>query len=179
MSTGLLLLRLVVGALFVGHGTQKLFGWFGGHGLDATGDAFDGMGFRPGRSMAVLAGSTEAFGGLLVVLGLATPLAAAMLVGVMVTAGAAIHFPNGPWVTEGGYEYNLVLAVVAATLAFVGPGAASLDHAFGMERAGLWSGLFALVLGVGGGALAVATRAAELRRDAAMEDARTPAASAA
>src|ERR1051325_9168757 len=106
MSLGLLVLRVVVGLLFFGHGTQKLFGWFGGHGLTGTGQFFDSIGLRPGRQKALAAGIAEAGGGTLRVLGLATPAAAAGLIAVMLTAIRTVHLPNGPWNSDGGYEYN-------------------------------------------------------------------------
>ena len=104
MEVGLLVLRLVVGAFFVGHGAQKLFGWFRGHGLAATGAGFEQMGLRPGRTMAAIAGVSEVTGGLLLALGLLTPLAAALLVAVMTLAIAMVHWRPGPWVTEGGWS---------------------------------------------------------------------------
>ncbi|MBV9049589.1 MAG: DoxX family protein, partial [Solirubrobacterales bacterium] len=91
MRLGRLLLRLIVGGLFFGHGTQKLFGWFGGHGLDATAGMFEQLGMRPGKRNAIAAGAAEAGGGAAVVLGLATPLAAASLISVMLTAINRVH----------------------------------------------------------------------------------------
>ena len=124
MKIGRLLLRLVVGGLFVGHGTQKLFGWFGGHGLDATAQGFEQLGLRPGRRNAIAAGAAEAGGGALLAIGLATPLASAVLVATMLTAIHRVHAKNGPWAANGGYEYNLVLIAAALALAEVGPGRA-------------------------------------------------------
>ncbi|HYB31569.1 MAG TPA: DoxX family protein [Solirubrobacteraceae bacterium] len=115
MKIGRLLLRLTVGGFFFGHGTQKLFGWFNGHGLDATSQMFEGLGMRPGRRNAVAAGVAEAGGRAALALGLATPLAAGTLTSVMLTAINRVHLKNGPWVTNGGYEYNAVL--IAAVLA--------------------------------------------------------------
>ena len=129
MKIGRLLLRLIVGGLFFGHGTQKLFGWFGGHGLDATSQAFDGLGLRPGRGNAIAAGAAEAGGGAALALGLATPLTASILTGTMLTAIHRAHLKNGPWLTNSGYEYNLVLIAAALALAEVGPGELSLDAA--------------------------------------------------
>src|SRR3954471_7383566 len=114
MSLGLLVLRVVIGLLFVGHGTQKLFGWFGGHGLEGTGGFMASLGYRPGRQHALLAGLSEAGGGALFALGLFTPLAVAILIGVMVNAIGSAHWDNGLWVTNGGYEYPLVLCAAAA-----------------------------------------------------------------
>ncbi len=90
------LLRMAVGILFFGHGTQKLFGWFGGNGLDATTQGFEQMGLRPARANAIAAGAAEAGGGALLVAGLATPLAASALTATMITAIRTVHGKNGP-----------------------------------------------------------------------------------
>lgn len=118
------LLRLTLGALFAGHGTQKLFGWFGGGGPDGTGAFFENLGLRPGRRNAIAAGTAEAGGGLLLAAGVATPLAAASLSATMISAIRHVHLANGLWSTDGGYEYNLVLlaAVAAVTERESGPG---------------------------------------------------------
>ncbi|MGA8337181.1 MAG: DoxX family protein [Solirubrobacteraceae bacterium] len=150
MKFGRLLLRVTVGGLFVGHGTQKLFGWFGGHGLDATANMFDSIGMRPGNRNAIAAGVAEAGGGAALAAGFATPLAAATLTSVMLTAINRVHLKNGPWVTNGGYEYNAVLIAAVLVLAEVGPGELSLDHALGQERSGPGWALIALALGVAG-----------------------------
>src|ERR1039458_3355626 len=134
MKIGRLLLRLVVGGLFVGHGTQKLFGWFGGNGLDATAQGFEQLGLRRGRKTAIAAGAAEAGGGALLAVGLATPLAASILIATMLTAIHRVHGPEGPWLTDGGYEYNLVLIAAALALVEGGPGGLSLDGALGRER---------------------------------------------
>jgi putative oxidoreductase len=142
------LLRVLIGGLFIGHGTQKLFGWFGGDGLDATAQAFDSMGLKPGRRTAILAGASEAGGGALLAAGLATPVAGAALTGTMVQAIRTVHAANGPWATKGGWEYNAVL--VAAVLAIVehGPGPLSVDEALGVDHAGLGWALLAAVAGL-------------------------------
>ena len=150
MKIARLLLRITVGSLFVGHGTQKLFGWFGGHGIDATAQAFESMGMRPGRRNAIAAGISEAGGGAALALGLATPLSAAALTGTMLTAIHRVHYKNGPWVTNGGFEYNLVLIAAVLALAETGPGKVSLDHALGRERSGPAWALTALALGAAG-----------------------------
>src|SRR3954452_10036453 len=125
---GLLALRATIGALFIGHGTQKLFGWFGGHGLENTGAFFESkLGLRPGRRHATLAGAAEAGGGALLALGAATPLAATAVASTMVTAIRKVHAPKGPWVSEGGWEYNAVLITAMAVLAESGPGSPSVD----------------------------------------------------
>jgi len=136
MKIGRLLLRLVVGGFFFGHGTQKLFGWFGGNGLQGTAEGFEQLGLRPGRRHATAAGVAEAGGGALLVAGLATPLAASALTATMITAIETVHLKNGPWATKGGYEYNAVLIAAVLALAEVGPGSLSLDAALGKERSG-------------------------------------------
>jgi putative oxidoreductase len=150
MKLARFVLRVVVGALFVGHGTQKLFGWFGGHGLDATAKGFESMGMRPGRRHAIAGGVGEAAGGAALALGAATPLAAATLTSVMLTAISRVHFKNGVWTTNGGYEYNLVLIVAALAIAEAGPGPLSIDAALGKERSGPGVALGALALGIAG-----------------------------
>jgi putative oxidoreductase len=152
MKLGRLLLRVTVGGLFVGHGTQKLFGWFGGHGLEATANMFDSIGMRPGNRNAIAAGVAEAGGGAALAAGFATPLAAATLTSVMLTAINRVHLKNGPWITNGGYEYNAVLIAAVLALVEVGPGELSLDHALGMERSGSGWALAALALGIAGAA---------------------------
>jgi putative oxidoreductase len=128
---GLLALRLVIGLLFVGHGVQKLFGWFGGYGLAGTGAFMESIGLRPGKQMAALAGLSEVAGGLLFVVGLFQPLAALMIGGAMLIAIAKVHGKNGLWVQNNGYEYNLVLLVMVVALALLGPGALSLAATLG------------------------------------------------
>lgn len=150
MKVGLTLLRAIVGVLFFGHGTQKLFGWFGGHGIEGTAGFFESIGLKPGRKHATAAGAAEAGGGALLALGFLTPAAAASLIGVMSTAIRKVHAKNGPWVTEGGYEYNLALIAIMVTLADVGPGDVSIDHALGIEVKGPLVALLALAAGIGG-----------------------------
>jgi putative oxidoreductase len=156
MNVALLVLRVIVGGLFVGHGSQKLFGWFGGHGPKGTASFFDSLGLTPALPFALLAGTAELVGGLLLGLGLFVPAAAALLVGVMTTAIASVHWKNGLWVTAGGLEYPLVLAAVAFAVAAIGPGSISLDHAFGIEWAGLKWAIGAALCGGLGGLMAVA-----------------------
>jgi len=129
MDLGRTALRSIVGPLFVGHGAQKLFGWFGGHGLEGTGAFFEQLGLKPGRRQATSAGAAEAVGGALLTLGALTPVAAGLITGTMITAIRKVHFEKGPWVSNGGYEYNLTLIAVMATLAEVGPGRPSVDEA--------------------------------------------------
>jgi putative oxidoreductase len=155
MKLGTALLRMTVGGLFIGHGTQKLFGWFGGHGIEGTGAFFEQLGLRPGRQNAIAAGAAEAGGGTLLALGLFTPLASALLTGTMATAVRLVHFKKGPWVSDGGYEYNLVLLGAAFALTDAGPGAWSLDAARGRERWGAGWALAQLAAGLAGSTLAI------------------------
>ena len=150
MKLGRLILRIVVGGYFFGHGTQKLFGWFGGHGLDATAGMFGSLGMRPPKAHAFAAGAAETGGGAALVLGAGTPLAGSVLIATMITAIRKVHGPKGPWVAEGGYEYNLVLIAAIAALAETGPGSPSIDDARGSEMYGPQWALVALALGVAG-----------------------------
>ena len=122
MDLALLILRVVVGALFVGHGAQKLFGVWGGHGLAGTAGFFEAIGLRPGRIHAPAAGAAELVGGALVLLGLFTPIGSALIIAVMVAAALTVHLTNGLWATENGIELNLVYAAAAVALAGIGAG---------------------------------------------------------
>jgi putative oxidoreductase len=127
MALGLLLVRLVVGLLFVGHGAQKLFGWFGGYGPKGTGGWMESVGIKPGVAMAVIAGLMELVGGALLALGLFTPLAAVLIILTMIGAIVKVHGKNGIWATANGYEYQLVLIALSIGIALTGAGAYSLD----------------------------------------------------
>ena len=160
MDTGLLVLRIVIGLLLVGHGTQKLFGWFGGGGLTGTAWYFRSVGYWPPRLMAGFAGGVELAGGAALAAGFMTPLAAAAVIGTMLNAVVAVHGRNGLWVMDNGYEYPLVIAAAAATLGFTGAGAASLDASFGLGGASVESGVFAVALGLMAGSAVLVSRAA-------------------
>jgi len=155
MHIGRFLARAVIGALFIGHGTQKLFGSFGGPGIEGTTGMMESLDLRPARRNAYAAGVAEAGGGALLVAGLATPLACTALIATMVTAIRKVHLPNGPWAANGGYEYNVALVAALVALAEDGPGDLSLDHALGMERRGSAWGLVSLVAGLVGSTLAI------------------------
>ena len=124
-----LALRLGGGVIFAAHGAQKLFGWFGGYGLEGTGQFFDSVGLAPGYLMALLAGAAEFFGGLALILGLLVRPAAASLAFAMLVAIFSVHFSKGFFMDKGGYEYALALFAVSASLVFSGGGRASLDRA--------------------------------------------------
>jgi putative oxidoreductase len=155
MNLALLVLRLVVGLGFAAHGAQKLFGAFGGGGIAETGGFFEQVGLRPGRFHALIAGASELAGGLLIAVGLVTPLAAAALIGVMTAAVLTVHAANGFFATKNGFEYPLTLAAVVFALAGVGAGEWSLDHALGLSLASTGWALAALAVGVLGGLGAV------------------------
>ena len=146
MSTGLLILRLAVGLLLAAHGSQKLFGWFGGYGIAGTGGWLESIGFKPGKAMAVVTGLAEVAGGLALAGGLLTPLAAAVVIGTM-TVAAWTHAANGVWATNGGYELPLGYGAIGATLAFTGPGSYSIDHVLGLSFGSAYS-VVAVVLGL-------------------------------
>jgi putative oxidoreductase len=142
MRVGALLLRAVIGPLFIGHGTQKLFGWFGGYGPEGTGSFFDQLGLRPGKRHAVAAGTAETLGGLLLTLGALTPISATFVSSTMVTAIRKVHASKGPWVSEGGFEYNAVLIAAMTALVDSGPGMLSVDEALLPELKGpRWAAL--------------------------------------
>lgn len=147
---GKLLLRATVGGYFFGHGMQKLAGWFGGGGPEGTGQFFESIGLRPGRDHAVLAGAAEAGGGSLLALGLFTPAAVSMLAGVMTNAIRHVHWQNGPWSSDSGYELPAVMLAALAAIADSGPGTFSLDHALRIEARGpavMWTALGAGAVG--------------------------------
>jgi putative oxidoreductase len=137
MDEGLLLARIALGLLMAAHGAQKLFGWFGGYGLDGTAGFFEGLGFRPGRLFVVSAAASEIVSGLFLAAGFFTPLAAALMVSVMVVAAVSVHLPNGVFAQNNGIELPLVYGVVAAAIALTGPGAYSVDAAAGLTA--LWT----------------------------------------
>ena len=122
-----LALRIPVGVIFMAHGAQKLFSWFGGYGLEGTGQWMASIGLEPGYLMALLAGSAEFFGGLFLLLGLLTRPAAAVLAVTMVVAIVAVHLPNGLFMSNNGYEFGLALLAASVSLALSGAGKASID----------------------------------------------------
>ncbi|WP_318215632.1 DoxX family protein [Streptomyces sp. SCL15-6] len=162
MDSGLLVLRLVVGLLIAGHGVQKVSFRLGGNGLAGGTEEFRRDGFRGGTLTALVAGGSQIGAGLFLAAGLLTPMAAMAAMGVMTVAGT-VKWHKGLWVQNDGYEYPLVLVVVAAVLALTGPGHWSLDDTLGLAPWPLWVSLAAIILGPTSGLI---TRAA-LRHPAA------------
>jgi putative oxidoreductase len=159
---GLLALRVAVGGALFAHGAQKLFGWFGGSGLERTGATFERFGFRPGKLNAIAAGLGEAGGGALLAVGLGTPGASAAVAGTMIVA-SSMHVDKGFFNGKGGFEYPAVLGWSAAALALTGPGNMSLDHVLGHRLNRSWMRNFALT----GAALAAFVVIARRRRTGA------------
>jgi putative oxidoreductase len=162
MGFGRLLLRLVVGGIFVGHGLQKLTGAFGGGGLAGTEKMMEKTRMFPPRRQALAAALSETVGGAAIVLGVGMPAATAAVTAAMATAHAKVTGANGFWNANGGYEYNLALAASATALTIDGPGPLSVDALIGKHRWGVFWGL----LGAGAGILA-SSFAVELGEDAA------------
>ena len=152
ISAGLLVVRIVVGLLMAGHGTQKLLGWFGGHGIAGTGAFFETIGFRPGRIFAIVASATELVSGVLVALGFLGPIGPALMLWVMIVAAVSVHWKNGLWAAAGGIEVALFYGTVAVALALIGFGSYSLDAMLGLQS--LYTpalALAALAVGILGG----------------------------
>jgi putative oxidoreductase len=159
MDAGLLLARLTLGVLMAAHGSQKLFGWFGGYGLEGTGGFLEGLGFRPGRLFAAAAAVSEVGGGVLIAVGLLHPFAAALVVAVMIVAAVSVHWPHGLFAMSNGIELPLLYGAAAAALALTGPGAYSLDTLLGLQA--LWTPALAwsaVALAIIGGVVNVALR---------------------
>jgi putative oxidoreductase len=156
MDIGRLAARVVVGGLFVGHGTQKLFGWFGGPGLKGTEQMMGALEMHPARANAIAAGLTETAGGALVVAGAATPAAASSLIGTMFTAIEKVHRPKGVWAAQGGWEYNAVLIAALMALIDAGPGDLSVDALLGRREWGPGWALGGLAVGAAASAAAIA-----------------------
>lgn len=148
MELGLLMLRLVLGALLFGHATQKIFGWFRGQGARNTAASFENWGLKPGLPFVILSGTCELIGAALIVFGAVIPLGATIIVGTM-TVAIAYNFPRGLWAHLGGFEVALVYALLAVVLALTGPGSWSIDELFGLTgfHGALWAA-GAVVVGV-------------------------------
>jgi putative oxidoreductase len=168
MEVGLLIVRIVVGVLLVGHGSQKLFGWFNGYGLKGTGGYMESFGLSPGALFAFAAGAAELIGGLGFAAGLLTPVAAALVASTMLVASRTDHAGKGLWIYNGGFEYVLTNAAVVIGFAFAGAGAWSLDRAIGWDVAGTWWGIGAAVTAaLSGGSVLAARRLGVVARGTA------------
>ena len=141
----MLTLRAIAGSLLLGHGAQKLFGWWGGYGLDGTSAWLESLGLRPGQPWAVMAGLSEFGGGVLTLLGLLNPLGPLGIIGAMAMAARKAHWGNPIWVTEGGPELPVTNISIATALMLAGPGKYSLDRALGI-RLPRWIALLGLVV---------------------------------
>jgi putative oxidoreductase len=151
-ALGLLILRLVVGLTLAGHGAQKLFGWWGGPGMNGWTQIVQRLRIRPARPWAWVAALAEFGGGTFLALGLLTPLAALAIAGSMLVAIVTVHLAKGFWVSKGGYEFNLTLLAAVVALALAGPGTYSLDQALGIhlpEPLTVIAAAIALIVGVG------------------------------
>lgn len=159
MDSGLFVVRIVFGLLMAAHGSQKLFGWFGGYGLSGVAGFFEGLGFRPGRLFALAAALSETLGGLLIALGFLGPIGPALVLAVMIVAGGSVHWKHGVFATTNGIEITLLYATVAAGLILMGAGQYSLDAVLGLSS--LWTPsieLAALAIGIIGGFANLALR---------------------
>lgn len=152
ISAGLLVVRIVTGLVMAAHGSQKLFGWFGGYGLGGTGAFLESLGFRPGRTFAFMASLTEIVSGILVALGLFGPVGPALMLSVMIVAAVTVHWKNGLFAQSNGIELALFYGTVAIGLALTGFGSYSLDSLLGLQQlfTPTWA-FVALAVGILGG----------------------------
>ena len=158
-DAGLLILRLALGLYMAAHGAQKLFGWFGGHGLNATGEFMVQLGFKQGRTFATLASVTEVASGVLVALGFLGPIGPALMISVMIVAAVTVHLKSGAFATNGGVELPVLYAVGALALGLTGPGHFSLDAILGLAPLSAPSvALTALAVGAIGGVAPLVAR---------------------
>lgn len=144
INLALFFIRVTLGLFMAGHGAQKLFGWFGGPGIEGTAGFMESLGLRPGKQWAVLGGASEFGGGVLTLLGLLNPLGSLGIIGAMAMATTKVHWNNPIWVTEGGAELPVTNSAIATALMFTGPGKLSLDQIFGV-RVPRWISFFGLV----------------------------------
>jgi putative oxidoreductase len=162
---GLLILRVVVGLILAGHGAQKLFGWWGGQGMDGWTQMVAKLRIRPAQPWAWVAALAEFGGGILLALGFLSPLGNLAIAGSMLVAIATVHLPRGFWITKGGYEFNLALLAAVAALALTGPGAYSLDAALRIQLPEPLTLLVGTVLLIVGVAVTLATRSPQAQTE--------------
>jgi putative oxidoreductase len=158
-DVGLLAVRATAGLLLAGHGAQKLFGWWGGPDFDFIVNSLAQEGYTPARFFAYLLGWSELVGGLLLALGLLTPLGSAAVIGVMFNAVVGVHWHSGVWAANGGYELPLLLGMVGLAVGFTGPGRLSLDRRWPWVTGGVVPGLVSLGLGLIGALMVMAVKA--------------------
>ena len=158
-DVGLLAVRATAGLLLAGHGAQKLFGWWGGPDFDFIANSLAQAGYTPARFFAYLLGCSELVGGLLLALGLLTPLGSAAVVGVMFNAVVGVHWHSGVWAANGGYELPLLLGMAALAVGFTGPGRLSADRCWRWATGGVVPGLVSVGLGLGGALIVMAVKA--------------------
>lgn len=149
-ASGLLVIRIVVGLIVAAHGAQKLFGWWGGSGMSGWTGAMVRMRIRPAVAWAWTSALSELVGGILFAMGFLSPLGSMAIAGSMLVAVALVHLPKGFWVTKGGYEFNLSILAAAVGIALAGPGAYSLDAAFGIHPPEPLTLIVAALLVIGG-----------------------------
>jgi len=166
LDYGITVLRVFLGLLFIGHGTQKLFGWFGGGGMRGTRSMMDKLGVRPAQFWAWVNALAETLGGVGLFLGFLTPLAGAAIIGSMLMAIARVHWKNGLWNSKGGIEFPLMLAIQAAFLGLFGPGALALDSLLDLAYPKSLTFLVALALSVLSVLIAMATIQSPIRQEA-------------
>jgi putative oxidoreductase len=176
MDTGKLVLRLFVGGVFMGHGLQKLKGWFGGPGIEGTEQMMEGTDMHPPKANAYAVALTETLGGAAIAAGAATPLASAGLIATMLTAIDKVHWKNGFWNSKGGWEFNGTLIATLFALSADGPGKLSVDAAVGTRRWGVGWAVLALAAGAAGayGVVKLGERNAEAAADDATVVPATP-----
>lgn len=173
MKFARLLARLAIGGMFIGHGTQKWFGWFGGPGIEGTTGMMGKLGLAPAKANAHAAAASETLGGVGIALGAFTPAAGAALIGTMVTAIRTVHWDKGFFIQGGGYEYNLTIIAAVLLIVDSGPGPISFDALFGTEESGAGVALAALAAGVLGSTVSLA--AAKAAHQKQLDETPTPA----
>jgi putative oxidoreductase len=148
MDLGLLIIRVVFGLLMIGHGTQKLFGWFGGYGLNGSSGFVASRGFSPAKFWTATGSLSESGGGLLLLLGFLSPIGSIAIAAAMLTAIVGFHWPKF-WASDGGYEHALAMLTAAVAVGITGPGAYSLDAVLGTALPPMAAGMIAVLAAIG------------------------------